>query len=200
MRTIFPASLSSLAAFAAVVASPPAAAAGYATREIGAWVVSVSSDQKGCFLTRTYPEPRGTTLQFGLDVDGSNRLTLLNPNWSIRAREQLRLDFRLSRSAFPRHVAIGITTGGQRGFVTDFGAAFPRDFAASAYLKVRRGDVPVEELTLEGSGAAVAELRRCVDRQRAPAAGKAVRDDGGRIPLDPFARGQHAIRESNETE
>ena len=168
--------------------STPATAAGYATREVGAWVVSVSSDQKGCFLARTYPEPRGTTLQFGLDVDGSNRLTLLNPNWSIRAREQLRLDFRLSNSAFPRHVAIGITPAGQRGFVTDFGATFPRNFAASAYLKVRRGDVPVEELTLEGSGAAIAELRRCVDRQRSSVTGKTPRDDNGRIPLDPFAR------------
>ncbi|WP_341207844.1 hypothetical protein [uncultured Sphingomonas sp.] len=163
------------------------AAADYATREVGAWVVSASSDRKGCFLTRTYPEPRGTTLQFGLDIDGSNRLTLLNPNWSIRAREQLRLDFRLSTSAFPRHLAIGIATAGQRGFVTSFGATFPRSLATSDSLKVRRGDVPVEELKLDGSGAAIVELRKCVDRQRAPAAGKSMRDAGSRIPLDPFA-------------
>ncbi|WP_028965867.1 hypothetical protein [Sphingomonas phyllosphaerae] len=178
-------SFSAFLSFVAFAAAP--AAADYATREVGAWVVSPSSDQKGCFLTRTYPEPRGTTLQFGLDIDGSNRLTLLNPNWSIRAREQLRLDFRLSNSAFPRHLAIGIATAGQRGFVTNFGATFPRNFASSDSLRVRRGDVPVEELKLDGSGAAIAELRKCVDRQRAPAVAKSTRDPEGRIPLDPFA-------------
>lgn len=183
MRIISSTAILSFLAFAAT----PVAAADYATRDVGAWVVSASSDQKGCFLTRTYPEPRGTTLQFGLDIDGSNRLTLLNPNWSIRAREQLRLDFRFSNSAFPRHLAIGIATAGQRGFVTNFGATFPRSFASSDSLRVRRGDVPVEELKLDGSGAAVAELRKCVDRQRAPAAGRSTRDQSGRIPLDPFA-------------
>ncbi|MFK3888328.1 hypothetical protein [Sphingomonas sp. NPDC079357] len=187
MRTISLATLLPVVALATGVAVGPAFATDYATRDVGAWIVSASSDQKGCFITRTYPAPRGTTLQFGLDLDGSNRLTLLNPNWSIRAREQLRLDFQLSNSAFPRHVAIGIAPEGRRGFVTDFGVTFPRSFATSAYLKVRRGDVPVEELKLDGSGAAVAELRRCVDRQRAPIAGKAARDGGGRIPLDPFA-------------
>ncbi len=188
MRILTPASLLSAFALAATAPGAPARAADYATREVGAWIVAVSSDGKGCFLTRTYADPRGTTLQFGLDIDGSNRLTLLNPNWSVRARETLRLDFQLSNLAFPRHLAIGITPGGKRGFVTDFGATFPRSLAVSAFLKVRRGDVPVEELKLDGSGAAVAELRRCVDRQRSPAAVPAVRDRGNRIPLDPFAR------------
>ncbi|MEH3105308.1 MAG: hypothetical protein PGN12_15590 [Sphingomonas phyllosphaerae] len=187
MRTLSPATLLSALALATSMAGHPVFAADYATRDVGAWIVAASSDQKGCFITRTYPAPRGTTLQFGLDMDGSNRLTLLNPNWSIRAREQLRLDFQLSHSAFPRHLAIGIAPQGKRGFVTDFGATFPRSFATSAFLKVRRGDVPVEELTLDGSGAAVAELRRCVDRQRTPVAGKAAREGGARIPLDPFA-------------
>lgn len=188
MRIITSASMLSVLAVAATMASIPAvAAADYATRDVGAWTVAASSDRKGCFLTRTYPEPRGTTLQFGLDIDGSNRLTLLNANWSIRAREQLRLDFQLSGSAFPRHLAIGIAPQGQRGFVTNFGTTFPRSFAASDYLKVRRGDVPVEELKLDGSGAAVAALRTCVEHQRVPATGKPARDDRGRIPLDPFA-------------
>ncbi|VXD01648.1 hypothetical protein [Sphingomonas sp. 8AM] len=186
MRILTPAALLSAFAIAVAVAGP-ATAADYATREVGAWIVAVSSDGRGCFVTRTYPEPRGTTLQFGLDIDGSNRLTLLNPNWSIRAREQLKLDFRLSNSAFPRHVAIGIAPQGKRGFVTDFGVTFPRSFATSDYLKVRRGEVPVEELRLDGSGAAVAALRSCVDRQRTPAVGKPARDRGDRIPLDPFA-------------
>ena len=165
-----------------------AAAPDYATRDIGAWTVSASSDKQGCFLTRTYASPRATTLLFGLDADGTNRLTILNANWSIREREQLRLTFRLSNAAFPRHVAIGIATEGKKGFVTSFGAAFPSNFAGSTSLRIRRGDVPVEDLSLDGSGAAVAELRRCVDRHRgAQVGGGTVKEDQDRIPTDPFA-------------
>jgi hypothetical protein len=48
--------------------------------------------------------------------------------------------------------------------------------------------VPVEQLTLEGSGAAVAELRRCVGIHVAkPATSAGERERSGRIPKDPFA-------------
>lgn len=173
---------------ALLVTNAAAAGAAYQARTVGDWVVSPSSDQKGCFLSRTYPAPRQTTLQLGLDTDGGNRLTILNVNWSIRPRERLTMDFRLSNAAFPRHVAIGIATQGKKGFVTSFGKTFPTSLAASRVLYVRRGDVPVEELGLDGSGAAIAELRRCVDQYRAPAsAPRPARADRDRIPTDPFA-------------
>jgi hypothetical protein len=178
-----------LSALAAVMFfGTQAVAADYATRDVGPWVVSASSDQQGCFLTRTYPSPRATTVQFGLDVDGSNRLTILNANWSIEEKEQLRLDFRLSRAAFPRHLAVGIAAEGKKGFVTSFGASFPNIFAASEFLRVSRGGVPVEDLRLDGSGAATVELRKCVDRHRgAQAADGTVEEDVSKIPLDPFS-------------
>ncbi len=172
----------------ALLLSTPSLARDYATRDVGPWVVSASSDRKGCFLTRTYDGPRATTVQFGLDADGTNRLTVLNANWSIQAKEQLRLTFRLSNASFPRHLSIGIATEGKRGFVTSFGVNFPTALAASNFLHIRRGDVPVEELTLDGSGAAIAELRKCVDLYRnAPAARPAAKAEKGRIPTDPFA-------------
>ncbi len=175
---------------AALAPGTPAGAQDYATRDVGAWLVSPSSDRQGCFLTRTYPAPRDTTVQFGLDVDGANRLTVLSPNWSIRAKERLRLDFRLAKASFPRHTAIGIAAEGKRGFVTTFGAAFPDHLAASPFLHIRRGDVPVEELSLDGSGAAIGELRACVARYRAaPVPPRATtKGDRRRIPLDPFAK------------
>jgi len=172
----------------ATLAAAGAVAADYSAREVGEWLVSPSSDERGCFITRTYPGPRATTLQFGLDVDGSNRLTILNPNWSIRERERLKLDFRLSKASFPRHLAIGIAAQGKKGFVTTFGTSFPADFAASRFLHVRRGKVPVEEIDLDGSGAAVAALRDCVKHYRgASVPAKSAKEDAGRIPLDPFA-------------
>lgn len=176
---------------AALSVSGAAGAQEYATRDVGAWVVAPSSDRNGCFLTRSYGGARQTTLLFGLDTDGSNRLTLLNPNWSIREKEQLRLTYRFSNASFPKRAAIGIAANGKKGFVTSFGDTFPRTMATSTFLHVRRGDVPVEELTLDGSGAAVAELRKCVDVYRAaPAKVTKGTKDSERIPLDPFASGQ----------
>jgi hypothetical protein len=179
--------LSVLAATMLVSGAP--ADANYPTRDVGSWVVSASSDKQGCFLTRNYQGRRATTLQFGLDVDGSHRLTILNANWSVGEKEQLRLNFRLSNAFFPRHLAIGIAAEGKKGFVTSFGAAFPGNFAASEFIHIARGDVPVDDLDLGGSGAAIAELRRCVDHYRSGrAVGPSVDEDARRIPIDPFAR------------
>jgi hypothetical protein len=177
-----------LAIAATMLVRTAPAFANYATRDVGPWLVSASSDKQGCFLTRTYPGPRATTLQFGLDVDGSHRLTILNANWSVMEKEQLRLNFRLSNASFPRHLAIGIAAEGKKGFVTSFGAAFPSTFAASDFLHIRRGDVPVEDLDLDGSGAAVAEMRKCVDRFSSTRAFSPSKEDADRIPIDPFAR------------
>lgn len=159
-----------------------------APRGGGGWAVAASKDGKGCFLTREYARNGGTTLLLGLDTDGTNRLSVLNPNWSIRPRDRLKLDFRLSGSSYPAHFAVGIVSDGKRGFVTSFGAKFPAYFATSATLDISRGDVPVERLGLEGSGAAVAGLEKCVVAQR----GKARSGENGdmqadRIPSDPFA-------------
>jgi len=170
--------------------TPSSAAREYRAQDVGGWTVSASQDQQGCFVTRMYQGPGGTTLLLGLDTDGSNRLSVLNANWSIREKERLRLNFRLSKSSFPKHLAIGIASDGKRGFVTSFGETFPASFAASRFLHISRGDVPVEQLDLEGSGMAVAELRKCVDLYRGRPAAKARangRAADSRIPLDPFA-------------
>ena len=149
-------------------------------REIGDWTVTASRDGKGCFLTREYDRPGKTTLLFGLDGDGTNHLSVLNANWSIAPKDQLSLRFRLSNGGYAKHGAVGIAADGKQGFVTSFEAKFPVYFAASKVLDISRGNVPVEQLGLDGSGAAVAALRACVSLRRAPAR-------AGEIPKDPFA-------------
>lgn len=177
--------LFALACAATLSASDPVSARDYVSRNVGGWTVVASKDGKGCFLTRDYERNGETTLLLGLDIDGTNRLSVLNANWSIKPEDQLKLNFRLSNSSYPAHFAVGIISEGKQGFVTSFDAKFPSYFATSETLYISRGDVPVERLSLDGSGAAVAELRNCVDDQRArPAAGKAHADD---IPKDPFA-------------
>lgn len=185
-----------LACTAGLLASGQASARDYESRDVGGWTVAASKDGKGCFLSRDY-DRSGTTALFGLDTDGANRLSVLNANWSIKPRERLKLNFRLSNSSYPAHFAVGLAADGKQGFVTSFGPKFPSYFATSKTLYVSRGDVPVERLALDGAGAAVAELKTCVDSLRnipAPAAaGKARSDD---IPKDPFARS--AARESKK--
>ncbi|WP_230483770.1 hypothetical protein [Sphingomonas sp. Leaf21] len=164
-----------------------------ASPDLGDWTLAPSEDGDGCFLTRIYPRPGDTTLLLGLDRDGSNHLTVLNANWSIKPKARLSLDFRLSSGGYPKHFAVGLATDGKRGFVTSFEKAFPTYLAKSQRLDIARGDVPVERLALDGSGAAIAALRDCVAAQRATPAKSLKRDaatDG--IPLDPFAR--HAGR------
>jgi hypothetical protein len=170
------------------LASAAAVAREYALRNVGDWTVTASKDGKGCFLTREYEPNGGTTLLLGVDTDGTNRLSLLNPNWSIKPEDKLKLNFRLSNSSYPAHFAVGIASDGKRGFVTSFGTKFPSLFATSKTLDVSRGDVPVERLDLGDAKAAIRQLGKCVDEQRdAPADTETgtARSDG--IPKDPFA-------------
>lgn len=169
---------------AALFVAGSGATAGYATRSIAGWTVAASAEGDGCFVTKSYDRPGGTTLMMGVDRDGSNRLSVLNANWSIKAKDRLKLTFRLSSGGYVGHQAFGMASDGKRGFVTSFEPKFPTYFAASRALAIFRGDVPVERLALDGSGAAVAELRRCVAALRTGAA----EPKGPRIPRDPFAR------------
>ncbi len=164
--------------------SSPALAQGYAAKQLGDWTVAASKDGSGCFISRGFDQPGGTTLLLGMDRDGSNHFSVLNENWSIRPQDRLKLTFRLSQGGYPNHQAIGIVADGKQGFVAAFDPKFPTSFAGSKALHIDRGTTPVARLPLDGSGAAVAELQRCVAAQHGPA--KAVASDDG-IPRDPFA-------------
>lgn len=171
-----------IASLLLILAAP---AQGYATRDLGQWKIAAARDGDGCFMTRTYPREGDTTLLFGLSADGSNRLTLLNANWSIRPRDRLTLDYRLSNRRLPKQAAIGLASGNKQGFVSAFDARFPAQFAAATSLAIFRGETPVERLTLEGTGAAIAELKRCVAASKARPTARPTPDDT--IPRDPFA-------------
>ncbi|AHE52450.1 hypothetical protein [Sphingomonas sanxanigenens] len=172
-------------------ASAPAVAQTYSAKEVGNWTVAASKDGQGCFLTRTYERAGRTTLLVGLEVDGGNHVTLLNANWSIKPKDQVKLDFRLARARYADHFAVGMEAAGKKGFVTSFDAKFLAHFAASGALDVSRGKVPVEKLALDGSAAAVKELRRCVWIHKANGLGiETGKDRADGIPADPFAADQ----------
>ena len=179
-----------LAVVAVAFPALPAAAQVYPARNIGSWTLAESEDGRGCFLTRQYDGVGDTTLLMGLDVSGSNHLSVLNDNWSIKPKERLKLNFRLSKGGYANQVSIGLASNGKKGFVTAFEPKFLTHFATSGALQITRGDIPVEQLDLAGSGAAVAELRKCVDAQRT-AARRVTKDakPARAIPKDPFASG-----------
>ena len=182
----------SLLCLAAMQASTGAAAAekDALPRKIGDWTLAISEDGGGCFLTRIYDRPGDTTLLLGLDRDGSNHLTVLNANWSIKPRERLALDFKLTNGGYPKHFAVGLSSDDKQGFVTSFEKPFPTYLARSQTLNIARGDVPVERLSLAGSGAAIAALRDCVSARKAePIKGTRSDDGADGIPRDPFAKG-----------
>lgn len=88
------------ALFAGLLASAHASAQEYSVRDVGGWTVAASKDKDGCFLTRTYGGDGETTLLLGLDVDGSNHLSVLNANWSIKPKDRWKLTFRLSKGGY----------------------------------------------------------------------------------------------------
>jgi hypothetical protein len=167
-----------------LLASASAAARDYPSRPVGDWTVAASKDGTGCFVTRNYARRGDTALLFGLDLDGKNRLTVLNANWSIKAGDRMTLDFTLARSSYADHFAVGIVADGKQGFASSFDSRFPAAFAGSDRLTIARGTVPVERLDLAGSGAALAELRRCLTTISDATPGARMDDD---IPADPFA-------------
>ena len=182
----------SLLCLAAMQASTGAAAAekDALPRKVGDWTLAISEDGGGCFQTRIYDRPGDTTLLLGLDRDGSNHLTVLNANWSIKPRERLALDFKLTNGGYPKHFAVGLSSDDKQGFVTSFEKPFPTYLARSQTLNIARGDVPVERLSLAGSGAAIAALRDCVSARKAePIKGTRSDDGADGIPRDPFAKG-----------
>lgn len=167
----------------------PIRAADVPPRDLGDWTLAPSEDGDGCFLTRIYKRPGGTTVLLGLDRDGSNHLTVLNANWSIKPKERLALDFRLTSGGYPKHFAVGLASDGKRGFVTSFESAFLTYFARSQRLDIARSDVPVERLALDGSGAAIAALRACVTARKGKPNGPTAGEPGNdNIPRDPFAQ------------
>ncbi len=172
----------------ASLAGAPAYAQDYPARDVDGWTVAASKDKEGCFVTRTYDGAGETTLLLGLDVDGGNHLSVLNANWSIKPKDRWKLTFRLSNGGYSNQSVVGMASQGKQGFVTNFEAKFPAYFATSKALHIYRGKVPVEQLSLDGSGAAVAELRNCVGIFSAkPAAGAREKGRSAQIPKDPFA-------------
>ena len=135
-----------------------------------------------------YEGDGATNLLLSLDIEGANSLMVDNYNWSTKDDEEYDIDYYLTAGVYDKHASRGYEHKGRHGFVTYFEAKFLTYFAASKSLDIRRGDVVVDELSLSGSGAAIAEMRRCVGLLKAKADAEArEKAKWAHIPKDPFA-------------
>jgi protein TonB len=113
-----------------------------------------------------------------------------NYNWSVKKDEEYRVEYILADSYYER-TALGTEDSIHKGLIAFFPASdfLPR-FARSGSLKVRKGDVMVDSLSLKGSGVAVDAFHRCWAYLRGDESAKQrERDRFAHIPKDPFRSG-----------
>jgi TonB family protein len=114
-----------------------------------------------------------------------------NDGWSIEKGEKTDLVFGVNGRVYSDGVAVGVSEkfASKKSFATKFGPEFLKDFAASPYLVILKGDVTVDRLQLRGSGAALAVAKRCLAKVRSDiAVAAAEKRKYADIADDPFAK------------
>ncbi|MBT2133944.1 hypothetical protein KK137_06320 [Croceibacterium sp. LX-88] len=122
------------------------------------------------------------------DNPASTVLMITNSNWSAKDGERYELKYYLGDWVYTLE-SLGIEqTSFRKGFGTVVNAKFLGDMAKASGLTIMRGEALIDDLSLDGSGAALAVLERC--RRELAADVEQERKDRERlehIPLDPFA-------------
>lgn len=153
----------------------------------GGWDIVQGDDS--CAITSEFQGPGDTELYLILNLDGSAILAVSNSQWSIQDKQELELSYHLNGTSYSGGKAVGITQSYiKKGFVTRFGPEFVADFIKSTYLHIYKGETVVDKLDLAGSGAGIAQARRCLSHVKA-LADAAAREKArwAHIPKDPFA-------------
>lgn len=171
---------------AAMMASAPAAAKNWPS----AGGFDIAENDDFCLLASEYSGPGDTTLSVALKRDGSVMLMVLNYNWSAKQGEKYEdISVIVNDAQYKGGFAIGTEIDGRKGFVVKANDAFLTDFVKSTYLHVYKGDAIIDRLTLDGSAAAVAMVKRCVAHvdslRKAEEREKKKYED---LPTDPFAK------------
>lgn len=100
----------------------------------------------------------------------------------------------IDRTGFSGGLAVGVVNAGQKGFVTGVIDDFEAKFASGSTLYVYLGDKLIDQLSLEGTAAAVESMRRCnriVSAELAEA--RRERERYAHLPEDPFAAARSAM-------
>lgn len=154
--------------------------------EAGGW--DIAETDTGCGMGLEYEGAGETHLMVLLDSDGDTFVVLTNSGWSTKEGENYELTYILNGSSYSGGISKGTKIEYRPGFLTKMGDGFLDDFAAGSSFKIYRGEVLVDQLSLSGSAAGVAMLRRCTASVKARLAAEArERARLAHIPADPFA-------------
>lgn len=156
----------------AAKARPQAAATPEAVRQgklIGGWYVS--RGKTDCSMLTEYSRSVSLYVSFDARRDDSH-LVLVDPSFrSVKQGDTFALDvyFGGGRQAVESYTDVSFRgirlEDGKPGVSALFaGSAFLRDFARAARMLIKRDDATVALLELNGSAAAVADLRSCAER------------------------------------
>ena len=159
--------------------------------DAGGWEVAESTDRDGCYMASEFQGPGDTTLILTHQLNGRILLGVSNTNWSISKDDKFAdLRYVLDKVAYSGGEAVAVIhNDGSKGFVTLLNADFLTDFAASKSLDIKRGDVVVDELLLNGSAAGLAQMGKCMAHLKAvEAAAAREKARWKHIPKDPFAK------------
>lgn len=152
----------------------------------GGWDVAELSDS--CGMVQEYEGKGETEVAILVDLSGDVALSAKNSDWSAVRGEKYEMDYLLNGTSYGGGAAVGIVDTYKKGFVARFGPDFARDFAAGTSLKIYRGQVLVDQLSLSGTAAGMAMVRRCVAAVRADReAEEREKRRFAHIPDDPFA-------------
>ncbi|MBV2147432.1 energy transducer TonB [Sphingobium sp. AS12] len=98
------------------------------------------------------------------------------------------MDYLLNGTSYGGGSAVGDADKSKKGFVSRFDGTFLSDFAAGSSLTIYRGELLVDQLSLKGTTAGVAMVRRCMAALKAnKAAAERERQRLAHIADDPFA-------------
>ena len=178
-----------LAATVALTAVNPAQARDWPDAD--GW--SIGEGTEYCGMKQEYEGKGDTELLLLLGFDGDVVISVKNSDWSPIDGQKYDLEFYLNGTGYGGGSAVGDADEYKKGFISTFGSNFAQDFAGGSSLAIYRGDTLVDKLSLRGSAAGMAMVRRCV------AALKADRDAAARerarfahIADNPFAVEQTA--------
>jgi TonB family protein len=176
-----------LAAAAALLVAPVAHAREWG--EAGGWNIGESGDGESCGAMMEYEGKGETNLIFLHYVNGRIVLGATNTGWSADKEKEYDLVYVLNGKTYSGGKSFGL---GERyeirkGFVTGMEPSFEADFATGSSLQIYLGGTLVDNLSLSGTGAAVARVRQCVAHLRGiKQAAERERQRWAHIPDDPF--------------
>lgn len=153
----------------------------------GGWTIAEGDDS--CGMHDSFEGKGDTELTVVLDLDGSVGAMITNTGWSAVEGEKYEMSWVLDGHQYDgTNIGFGGRYAYRKGFIGKFAASFLEDFARGSSLRILRGDILVDHLSLDGSAAAVAIAKRCVAHLRSiKTAAEKERQRLAHIVDDPFA-------------